>query len=774
MQDDAVAVEIATQSTGSAAASAAASGSPLAEIARSLALSAEVWSVIKSFGACACCAARFAGCDIVKAYDCHEPDLRAQLDARFQTQNIVSPLQLPAATEAGTRDTGREMDTKPCTLCLGLLQPEVPLVLMPPARPSGESRGPDDRACLRVLSSTVQDDEATNAPLGVVAPANSNDEHVTVEVARTGAGCVPENGLLCPEEGKDDNATTGEVQSATATTGSRDAVMAVDGAAEIPPLAGIIGQQRRRARLADSVVEYAASRGYTVSSFATNAAVPACLAVRDAAFLVVLCDLLQRTTSTDAIAMTTPLGKIAQQTAFPATAAMVAPAVVSVKDALKFALASALEAQFGVPHDNNSDFVVEVTAKAAEADAHAMKLLGGPALAQSATGKNPGWPGIGRWAKKRQRREEHRFPGLTIGAVKKGLANLTEEGRERMRRWVEGLTAGGDGGGSGGECGVGGDAEEVDTGGVVGRGVVTKENGGNGETQDDGMEVVVIHGAGTKIGSSDDDDKSVGDVPSPAAAAPPVSPVVRNGTMRSSTADDHTIATSTCSTDGSGASGVATKNMEALCDIGIRRQPLHLWGRYTKLSRSVPQTPWIRGDFSVQEAVSEPFEAFSGCVEGLLHGAGREDVDVRMLGSGRPFSLELVDSRRSLDEIAAKLPELQDAVNAGTGRKNASGAVTISRLRVAGPGDLPSEVQKVGEGKRKHYRCVVWVSRKVGREELEGTLCGRPELVVQQSTPLRVLHRRTLLDRPRSIFDMRVTWINYHFFQLDLTTSAGK
>ncbi|CAN0514611.1 unnamed protein product, partial [Laminaria digitata] len=212
--------------------------------------------------------------------------------------------------------------------------------------------------------------------------------------------------------------------------------------------------------------------------------------------------------------------------------------------------------------------------------------------------------------------------------------------------------------------------------------------------------------------------------------------------------------------------------MAAVCEVTVRRQSIHFWGRYTKLSRSVPQTPWMKGFYSVQEAVSEPFEAFSGCVEGLLHGAGREDVDVRMLGKGRPFSLELVDSLRSASEVGARLGELQAAVNGATGRRNAGGGVAVSGLRVAGPGELPSDVQKVGEGKRKHYRCVVWVSRSLERGEVEA-MCDRPELVVQQATPIRVLHRRTLLDRPRSIFDMRAEWINEHFFVLELTTSAG-
>ena len=33
--------------------------------------------------------------------------------------------------------------------------------------------------------------------------------------------------------------------------------------------------------------------------------------------------------------------------------------------------------------------------------------------------------------------------------------------------------------------------------------------------------------------------------------------------------------------------------------------------------------------------------------ECILHSAGREDIDVRMLGNGRPFAIEFVDARVS-------------------------------------------------------------------------------------------------------------------------------
>lgn len=743
---EAVVVPKATESSTSSTA--------LRKLVGSLALTAEAWLAVKAVRACACCAARLAGCRESAVYDCDERDLKAELDARFSENGRCPPTSPVVATGepdsalAGSSSGSTVTREKCCTLCLGLLQFKVLLRMAPRARPSSESHQDNMRSCVAEARSprTPSSDASTsNNPRAATRQGGPGctdlpqPEHEVVLPLSTEETVA--NGCTASAAGPISEIASSIPDKPTATAEITMAPSSSDCAATTTATSDDCAY--RRARMAEAIAECSVARGYTVSSFGVTAAVPACLAVHDAAFLE---------------ARGGDLSPIASSSCQSVTGTDTAPATVTVKEALKLGLIGGLQVCLGgAKFDADSDFVVEVTAKAPEADAHAMTtLLGGPELSQSGA-KKPGWPGSGRWAKKRQRREEHRNPGLTIGAVKKGLAVLDDEGRERMRRWVDGLSIatareiakgpqreGNDTEAEGGgRTRAGGDRhEEI--------GEETKEGMGVGsQSRDiaDGMEVEAnpqAHGA--------------------------------KGTTRSSNAND-----SAGSVDAAAASKTActppaprpnTDGMAACCDITIRRQPIHFWGRYTKLSRTVPQTPWIKGFYSVQEAVSEPFEAFSGCVEGQLHGAGREDVDVRMLGNGRPFSLELVDSLRSVDEIGARLASLADAINSGAGRKNAGGGVAVSKLRVAGPDELPCDVQKVGEGKRKHYRCVVWVSRAVGREEVRA-MCDRPELVVQQSTPVRVLHRRTLMDRPRLIFDMRAEWINEHFFVLDLTTSAG-
>eukprot|EP00752_Nemacystus_decipiens_P010436 g9298.t1 len=748
----------------------AAAASPASWLAASLSLTGKAWSTLKRAGACACCAARLTGCRDPAVYACNERHLRVQLDARFTAAKNHDGIR---GGDGAASDDAREGY---CPLCLGLLQNEIPIRMAPRPQRSSEVHGDHNRVCEHGAAPTPQPPNLPEADeKGPPPDAAANVSAVTVQ---------------------DDKVPTADPAAAAAAA-------AASAAGDCASTAAAPGNVFNRARMVDAIAACIAARGYSVTSFGITAAIPACLMLRDAAFV----EAGLGVSPTDPSYATKP----STWTTPPTTP----PAIVPVKEALKVGLNRALRDHFllrdeaagaegvatGAPpaavasSEPDSDLMVEVTAKAPEADAHAMTaLLGGPGPSRLGGGKQHTWHGGGKWAKKRQRREEQRSPGLTVGAVKKGLATLDNAGRERMRRWVQGLlgeeTGREKGCGSGREgrgelareecrgqacpgesppppaAAAGGDSGAPALVGPSKAADLSEQEGrdkaGNGVNTD-------CTNTSETVNANSNVERSDADAPPAATAAadadrPSMNP--RGGTSNTST--------STSTSDVACSSTGSTPRMEATCEVAVRRRSVHIWGRYTKHSRSVPQTPWVKGFFSVQEAVSEPFDAFSGCVEGLLHGAGREDVDVRMLGKGRPFCLELVDSLRTVDEVAAQLPSLEAAINAAEGRKNTGGGVAVSRLRVAGPGELPSDVQAVGEGKRKHYRCVVWVSRAVREEDVAKALGDAGgELVVRQATPIRVLHRRTLLDRPRSIFGMRAEWINEHFFQLDLTTSAG-
>jgi len=195
--------------------------------------------------------------------------------------------------------------------------------------------------------------------------------------------------------------------------------------------------------------------------------------------------------------------------------------------------------------------------------------------------------------------------------------------------------------------------------------------------------------------------------------------------------------------------------------IELQVAPLYYYGRYRKLERGIPQTRWpcrqCRGKgcqrcggtgkmypTSVEELVAGPVMKAAGGARHALHGMGREDIDARMLGNGRPFVIEIEDPvKRTLD-----LPALQAEINL-----EAEGRVQVQDLR-------PSGLKEVRELKAsrasKTYAVEVVFEREVPEEKLkllETTFTG---LQVQQRTPERVSHRRADLDRARRVLEFRV------------------
>jgi len=170
-----------------------------------------------------------------------------------------------------------------------------------------------------------------------------------------------------------------------------------------------------------------------------------------------------------------------------------------------------------------------------------------------------------------------------------------------------------------------------------------------------------------------------------------------------------------------------------------------------------------------------------------------------MLGRGRPFILEVQDPKylEALFPAAAEaadsaesllsslplplpspslfnfLPKLEESINLRSGF-NSRGDVEVdggSLRHVAR--SVYDEVLAGAEEKTKTYACLVWCSEPLAPEDLARSLGSLVDLSVSQETPLRVLHRRTPLVRPKTIHAMRPLWISPHWFSLELTASAG-
>lgn len=229
-------------------------------------------------------------------------------------------------------------------------------------------------------------------------------------------------------------------------------------------------------------------------------------------------------------------------------------------------------------------------------------------------------------------------------------------------------------------------------------------------------------------------------------------------------------------------------------------KPVYLFGRYNKYARDISQSPWTlsdgadvgkpiaadgdgeeevrKGRTSVEEIVGGAVQEVFGARECHLHACGREDIDVRMLGNGRPFVLEVVEPRMLVTDVAIR-DVLARIVQTDSGRRD----VRIPLLKECDRA-VWSGMQAVAESKRKGYRSLVWCERPVAREDLDSRLRsvfhmqdtdeeGVAALKIDQWTPLRVLHRRSLLKRVRYIYSYSFIVLDRHFFLLDIVTSAG-
>lgn len=206
--------------------------------------------------------------------------------------------------------------------------------------------------------------------------------------------------------------------------------------------------------------------------------------------------------------------------------------------------------------------------------------------------------------------------------------------------------------------------------------------------------------------------------------------------------------------------------------------PLFIYGRYRKLSREIPQTRWpcraCRGkgcgrcDFtgkmyqtSVQELIGDPVLRITGGEDHFFHGMGREDIDARMLGSGRPFVLEV---RKPLRRVMG-YKELERTVNAGS-----EGMAEVSGLRPSSR----DEVRRVkAASPPKTYRVMVRLKGKVDKGKLNEVVRSFKNAIIVQKTPQRVAHRRADKDRRRMVMEMAVERFDDDLIILRLEAESG-
>jgi tRNA pseudouridine synthase 10 len=219
-------------------------------------------------------------------------------------------------------------------------------------------------------------------------------------------------------------------------------------------------------------------------------------------------------------------------------------------------------------------------------------------------------------------------------------------------------------------------------------------------------------------------------------------------------------------------------------NIELNPRSLFIFGKYNKLIRGIPQTHWFcnncngKGcklcDFSgkqyltsVEELISPEFIKESKASDSKFHGAGREDIDVRMLGHGRPFIIELRNPKKRILDLV----KIEKKINQNTKKK-----VRIHNLRY---GNKKEVIRLKTEAKdtKKQYRAIVKAETKITKEMFEVKLNELKTIFenqeIHQRTPHRVSHRRSDKIRGKFVFKIDGKFLKSTLFQFTIETQGG-
>uniref|UniRef100_S4RJC3 tRNA pseudouridine(55) synthase n=1 Tax=Petromyzon marinus TaxID=7757 RepID=S4RJC3_PETMA len=150
-------------------------------------------------------------------------------------------------------------------------------------------------------------------------------------------------------------------------------------------------------------------------------------------------------------------------------------------------------------------------------------------------------------------------------------------------------------------------------------------------------------------------------------------------------------------------------------DIACTHGPVFVAGRYNKYSRTLPQTPWVidgerKMESSVEELIANILVLAFNASGFNFSSSGREDVDVRTLGKGRPFAVELINPRRAALS-PSQLRQLQKEINS-------SDKIAVRDLQIVSR-EAMAHMKEGEEEKTKSYSALVWSEKALVPGDLD-------------------------------------------------------
>ena len=196
-------------------------------------------------------------------------------------------------------------------------------------------------------------------------------------------------------------------------------------------------------------------------------------------------------------------------------------------------------------------------------------------------------------------------------------------------------------------------------------------------------------------------------------------------------------------------------------EMKVQINPVFIYGKYRKLVRGIPQSKWdckkCRGKGcdecngtgrkypdSISEYVGVPAQSIIDGSRFKFHAAGREDIDVLMLGNGRPFVVEITEPR-------VRTPDLEEIARSINGE--AEGKIEVHGLVLTDRYQL-QKLKEDASTNVKEYEALIETEKPVTDKELKKVEKSFKAVEIEQRTPHRVSHRRADLVRKKVIHEI--------------------
>ncbi|MCC6043501.1 MAG: tRNA pseudouridine(54/55) synthase Pus10, partial [Desulfurococcaceae archaeon] len=167
---------------------------------------------------------------------------------------------------------------------------------------------------------------------------------------------------------------------------------------------------------------------------------------------------------------------------------------------------------------------------------------------------------------------------------------------------------------------------------------------------------------------------------------------------------------------------------------------------------------------SIQEFVGEALRSIYQSEDVVIHAAGREDVDARMIGSGRPLIIEIKkpvkrsigieEANKALRELSRRYPIVVELFSRTT---------RSSKVFVKNEAKL----------RRKVYRVAVYSPEEILPQDLVKLEEFFSNREVKQRTPTRILRRKKDREKTKRVYAVRIVQVSRRVFESLIYCDGG-